>query len=189
NRLEKEQLSSAVIEDIVKYCTETVNIVFPPSFAGLARKKKIAAVFSALNRPLRICGVVKNTGEPGGGPFWVNEDNGKQTVQIVESGHVDKKKQSDIWRQAGYFNPVDMVCCIRNYRGEKFQLEKYADKNAYLISAKKEKGRSLKVLELPGLWNGGMAYWNTVFIELPLMVFNPVKTVDDLLRPGHRKTS
>jgi len=190
-QLEKGEPSAALIENIVRYCKETVNIVFPPCFAGLTKKKKIAAIFSVLNRPLRICGVVKNIGEPGGGPFWVNEADGTQTPQIVENGHVDKnnKKQLAVWRRAGYFNPGDMVCCIRNYRGEKFRLEKYVNQNAYLISAKKEKGRSLKALELPGLWNGGMAYWNTVFVELPLMVFNPVKTVDDLLRPEHRKTS
>ena len=134
--------------------------------------------------------MVKNDGEPGGGPFWVEDNGGTQTLQIVESGHVDKRnpQQSAIWSRAQYFNPVDIVCCIKNYRGEKFILDNYVDKNAYLISAKNEKGIKLKALEVPGLWNGGMAYWNTVFVELPLIVFNPVKTVDDLLRPEHLKT-
>ena len=139
---------------------------------------------------MRVCGVVKNDGEPGGGPFWVEEENGAQTLQIVESSHVDKSdpRQAAIWSQAQYFNPVDMVCCIRNYHGEKFILDKYVDKNAYLISVKNEKGLKFKALELPGLWNGSMAYWNTIFVEMPLKVFNPVKTVYDLMRPIHRKT-
>ncbi|MEN6373848.1 MAG: DUF4301 family protein [Smithella sp.] len=133
---------------------------------------------------------VKNDGEPGGGPFWVDEKNGTQTLQIVESSHVDKSdpRLAAIWSQARYFNPVDMVCCIKNYHGEKFILDNYVDKNAYLISTKNEKGVKFKALELPGLRNGSMAYRNTIFVEMPLMVFNPVKTVDDLLRPVHRKT-
>jgi hypothetical protein len=133
--------------------------------------------------------MVKNQGEPGGGPFWVEEDNkGQQTMQIVEKGHIDQKnkQQIDIWNSAQYFNPVDMVCCIKNYRGEKFNLDKYVNKSAYLITMKNEKGRMIKALESPGLWNGAMAYWNTIFVELPLLVFNPVKTVDDLLRPEHQ---
>jgi len=189
-KTEKEDLCAADIENIMKYCSETINIVFPPGMAKLSKKKKISAIFSSLNRPLRICGMVKNIGEPGGGPFWVIEKNGTQTLQIVERGHIDRRKpmQLAIWLQAKYFNPVDIVCCIKDYRGEKFNLEKYVNQNAYLITEKSEKGRKLKALELPGLWNGGMAYWNTVFVELPLIVFNPVKTVYDLLRPEHKTT-
>ena len=142
---------------------------------------------SLLNRPFRICGMVRNEGEPGGGPFWVEEKDASQTLQIVESAHVNTgdPKQLAIWRQAQYFNPVDLVCCTKDYRGRKFDLQKYVDPNAYLISAKTEKGRKLQAQELPGLWNGGMAYWNSVFVELPLAAFNPVKTVNDLLRPQH----
>ncbi len=132
--------------------------------------------------------MVRNEGEPGGGPFWVQEKDQSQTLQIVESAHVDHNRasQTDIWSRASYFNPVDMVCCTKNYLGEKFDLADYVNQDAYLISPKTEKGRKLKAQEMPGLWNGGMAYWNTVFVELPLMVFNPVKTVYDLLRPQHR---
>jgi hypothetical protein len=155
--------------------------------AKLSKKKKISVIKSLLNRPLRICGMVKNVGEPGGGPFWVAEKNGTQSPQIVERGHVDNKApdQLSIWSQAKYFNPVDLVCCIKDYQGNKFNLDNYVNKNAYPIAHKSEKGIKLKALELPGLWNGGMAYWNTVFMELPLIVFNPVKTVYDLLRPEH----
>lgn len=188
--LEAQKADSFDIEKMVKYCSQTLHIIFPQSFARLSKNKRSRIIFSLLNRPLRICGMVKNDGEPGGGPFWVEEKNGAQTLQIVESGHVDKKNsgQQAIWLQAQYFNPVDMVCCIRNYRGEKFVLDEYVDKNAYLITTKNEKGKTFKALEMPGLWNGGMAYWNTVFVELPLTVFNPVKTVYDLLRPEHITT-
>jgi hypothetical protein len=108
-------------------------------------------------------------------------------LQIIENGHVNKsnQKQMAVWSDARYFNPVDLVCCTKNYQGKKFNLDSYVNKDAYLITTKNEKGRSLKALELPGLWNGGMAYWNTVFVELPIIVFNPVKTVEDLLRPEH----
>ena len=188
--LEAGEPDSSELDKIVKYCSQMLHIVFPQNFAKLSKKKKIRIIFSLLNRPLRICGVVKNDGEPGGGPFWVEESGGRQSLQIVENGHVDKRnpQQSAIWSRAQYFNPVDIVCCIKNYRREKFVLDNYVDKNAYLISSKNEKGIKLKALEVPGLWNGGMAYWNTVFVELPLIVFNPVKTVDDLLRPEHLKT-
>jgi hypothetical protein len=191
SKIKQEELSTAAIKNIIKYCSETINIDFPPGMAKLPKKKKISAIFSALNRPLRVCGMVKNVGEPGGGPFWVVEKNSTQTLQIVERGHIDKSRpeQLAIWSRAKYFNPVDMVCCIKDYRGEKFNLDNFVNRNAYLITEKSEKGRKLKALELPGLWNGGMAYWNTVFVELPLLVFNPVKTVYDLLRPEHLKSS
>lgn len=189
-RLEEGQADDSSIQKIADYCGQTLNVVLPPGFSRLLKKDKIKILSSFLDRPLRVCGVVKNDGEPGGGPFWVEEENGAQTLQIVESSHVDKSDplQAAIWSQAQYFNPVDMVCCIRNYHGEKFILDKYVDKNAYLISVKNEKGLKFKALELPGLWNGSMAYWNTIFVEMPLKVFNPVKTVYDLMRPIHRKT-
>lgn len=191
SNMEKEEPSADDIRRITNYCCKTLNIVFPPGIGGLTRKKKISVIKSLLNRPLRVCGMVKNVGEPGGGPFWVTEKNGTQSPQIVERGHVDNKvpQQLAIWSQAKYFNPVDMVCRIKNYQGNKFNLDNYVNKNAYLITHKNEKGIKLKALELPGLWNGGMACWNTVFVELPLIVFNPVKTVYDLLRPEHKKTS
>ncbi len=187
SRLEKGELNLAHIEKIIAFCSRTLNIVFPADFSQESGKRKKQILFSFLNRPLRICGVVKNKGEPGGSTFWVNEKDGTQTRQIVEIGHVDKDKpkQTAIWSGAKYFNPVDMVCCIKNYRGEKFNLDNYVNPDAYLITSKNERGRRLKALEAPGLWNGGMAHWNTVFVEVPLYVFNPVKTVDDLLRPEH----
>lgn len=187
-RLENAQLTDHELQYITDFCQSELHMSFPKGFSKLSRKEKKRQLFLHLNRPLRICGVVKNVGEPGGGPFWVQEKDKSQTLQIVESAHVDHRRaaQKKIWSQASYFNPVDMVCCTKNYLGKKFRLSDHVNHDAYLISPKMEKGRHLKAQELPGLWNGGMAYWNTVFVELPLTVFNPVKTVYDLLRPQHR---
>lgn len=140
-----------------------------------------------LNRPIRVCGVVRNEGEPGGGPFWLN-NNGINTKQIVESAQVDMAddSQKEIWNSSTHFNPVDIVCSVRDYKGEKFDLDNFIDKDAGIITTKSANGREIKALELPGLWNGAMADWITLFIEVPLITFNPVKTVFDLLRKEHR---
>ena len=190
-QLEAGAFNDADFDHMTQYCAEALNIVFPNNFAQQGKNRKIKTVFSLLNRPLRVCGVVRNVGEPGGGPFWVEEKDGTQTPQIVESGHVDKSSpaQLAIWSRAKYFNPVDMVCSLKNHHGETFRLLNYANRKAYLITTKIEKGITFKALEVPGLWNGAMAYWNTIFVRLPAAVFNPVKTVDDLLRPAHRSTS
>jgi hypothetical protein len=130
--------------------------------------------------------MVKNEGEPGGGPFWV-EENGTQSLQIVEINQIDlnSEEQKTIWKSSTHFNPVDLVCGVRDYQGKKFDLNSYADRNAVFISKKSHEEGELKALELPGLWNGSMAFWNTVFVEVPLETFNPVKTIDDLLRESH----
>lgn len=185
--LQLPDIKIATIHKIQYFCHTKLNIYFPRNFRNLSSRDRIEFLFSILNRPLRVCGVVRNNKEPGGGPFWVKENDGTLTMQIVESAHVDKRKddQLKIWSEAQYFNPVDMVCCIKDYRGKKFNLNNYVNKNSYIISNKKEKGLRIKALEMPGLWNGSMAYWNTVFVKIPLIVFNPVKSVDDLLRPVH----
>ena len=186
-QLESAKISVSEMEKIILFCSKKLNIVFPRKFAWQSRKDKTRFLISVLNRPLRVCAMVRNEGEPGGGPFWVEEDNGILTLQIVEGTHVNKREKDQliIWSKAQYFNPVDMVCGIKNYKGKKFDLSNYVNNNAYLITKKNEMGRMIKALEVPGLWNGGMAYWNTVFVKLPLIVFNPVKTVNDLLRPEH----
>jgi hypothetical protein len=131
--------------------------------------------------------MVKNEGEPGGGPFWVNEGDGTQSLQIIEESQIDLRspEQKAIWSSATHFNPVDLVCGVRDYRSSKFDLYEFVDTNSYFISQKSEKGRDLRALELPGLWNGAMAFWNTIFVEVPIETFNPVKTVNDLLRQQH----
>lgn len=154
---------------------------------GSTREKR-KFLLSRLNRPLRVCGVVKSQGEPGGGPFWVEGRDGALSLQIVEEPQVDPDSvgQQEIWGSATHFNPVDIVAGVRDYRGNPFDLRQYVDPNAILITRKSKDGRELKALELPGLWNGAMAHWNTIFVEVPLITFNPVKTINDLLRPEHQ---
>ena len=140
------------------------------------------------NRPLRICGMVKNEGEPGGGPFFAENDDATQSLQIVESSQIDfgDEHQKSIANAATHFNPVDLVCGVKNYKGDKFDLKAYVDPRTGFISQKSKDGRELKAQELPGLWNGAMSDWNTLFVEVPISTFNPVKTVNDLLRPQHQ---
>lgn len=140
-----------------------------------------------LNRPVRVCGMVKNTGAPGGGPFWV-EEKGSISKQIVELSQIDisNPQQKEIVSNATHFNPVDLVCGIKNYKGEKFDLTRFTNPDAAFISEKSVNGIPIKALELPGLWNGAMANWITVFAEVPLYTFNPVKTVNDLLKETHQ---
>lgn len=143
---------------------------------------------SKLDRPIRVCGMVKNEGEPGGGPFVIAGKDGSTNLQILESVQINKEdpQYSFIMSQVTHFNPVDLVCCLNRYNGEKFDLLKYVDEDAGFISSKSFQGRELKALELPGLWNGAMSDWNTIFVEVPLETFNPVKVVLDLLRPAHQ---
>ena len=145
-------------------------------------------LIEVLNKPLRVCGVVKNTGAPGGGPFWVKDDNGNTSLQIVETSQINLEDahQKSILQEATHFNPVDIVCGLRDYKGNKFDLQQFTDPDTGFISKKYENGKPLKALELPGLWNGSMAKWNTIFIEVPQITFNPVKTVNDLLKKEHR---
>ncbi len=140
-----------------------------------------------LNRPIRVCGMVRNQGEPGGGPFWCKNNDGTVSLQIVESSQINKenKLQSDILQNSTHFNPVDIVCSIKKYNGEKFDLSDFVDNDTGFISEKSYNGDKIKAQELPGLWNGAMSNWNTIFVEVPLITFNPVKTIDDLLRKEH----
>lgn len=141
-----------------------------------------------LHRPLRVCGMVKNAGEPGGGPFLTLNPDATVSPQILESQQIDRSdpEQQALLEKGTHFNPVDLVCALRDHRGEKYRLPDYVDKNTGFISVKSKDGKELKALELPGLWNGAMSDWNTVFVEVPIETFNPVKTVDDLLRPEHQ---
>ncbi|MFT4698865.1 MAG: hypothetical protein ACI9SJ_002023 [Flavobacteriaceae bacterium] len=146
-------------------------------------------ILEILNRPIRVCGVVKNTGAPGGGPFWVKDRISQTTsLQIVEMSQIDPldNHQQTIINEATHFNPVDIVCGIRDYKGNKFDLSNFTDPNSGIITEKSQDGKPLKALELPGLWNGAMSNWNTALVEVPLFTFNPVKTVNDLLKKEHR---
>jgi hypothetical protein len=134
--------------------------------------------------------MVKNEGEPGGGPFWVRDRHNNLSLQIIESAQVDLSDEGQelIFKNSTHFNPVDLVCGVKNHKGEKYNLLNFVDDNQGFITSKTKDGKSLKALELPGLWNGGMAFWNTIFVEVPLITFNPVKTVNDLLKPAHQIT-
>ena len=150
--------------------------------------ERVAALRAKLDRPIRVCGMVRNEGEPGGGPFVIAGKDGATSLQILESVQInpaDEGAQTAL-KRATHFNPVDLVCCLRNYKGEKFNLLEHVDPEAGFISSKSYQGRELKALELPGLWNGAMSDWNTLFVEVPLETFNPVKVVMDLLRPAHQ---
>lgn len=157
---------------------------------GVDNELPIEKVVQKLQRPLRVCGMVKNVGEPGGGPFWVMGANGEITTQIVEKAQVrlDDANQKQIFEESTHFNPVDIVCGVRNGSGEKYDLLEYRDEETGFITEKSFGGKKLKAMELPGLWNGAMADWNTVFVEVPLDTFSPVKTVNDLLKPEHQPT-
>lgn len=151
-------------------------------------KSKAEYIFSKLNRPIRVCGMVKNEGEPGGGPFLAYNPDGTVSPQILESTQIDPKDKAaqKMLKEATHFNPVDLVCSIKDWKGEKFNLPDYVDKSTGFISIKSREGVEIKALELPGLWNGAMSDWNTVLVEVPAETFNPVKTVNDLLRPAHQ---
>lgn len=185
--LEKGQLSDGKLGEISSFCEKELNN-FHPSIDKLSRAALQQYLHTKLNRPMRVCGMVKNTGEPGGGPFLTVNHDGTVSTQILESSQIDLSNpvEKEKMMHSTHFNPVDLVCGVKNYKGEKFDLLKYVDKNTGFISSKSKNGKELKALELPGLWNGAMSDWNTVFVEVPIETFNPVKTVNDLLRPEHQ---
>lgn len=187
NLLSGGGVDEAALSQIIRFCKEKLFMPFPDGFRNDSASNRKEYIFQKLNRPFRVCGMVKNEGEPGGGPFWVEEKDGTQSLQIVEQNQIDphSEEQKDIWISSTHFNPVDLVCGVRNYLSEKFDLNFYANKDAVSISRKSHEDGELKALELPGLWNGSMAFWNTVFVEVPLETFNPVKNIDDLLRKSH----
>ena len=176
---------SALCDEIEKFLADELSITLP---ASASRAERVAILRSKLDRPIRVCGMVRNQGEPGGGPFIVKSRDGSSNLQILESVQINMGDEASREMLAGatHFNPVDLVCCLRNYKGEKFNLLDYVDQDAGFISSKSYQGRELKALELPGLWNGSMSDWKTCFVEVPLETFNPVKVVLDLLRPAHQ---
>jgi len=186
-RLDKAELDENALPELKLFCEKRLHLVIPPWFEDLPPAEKCSFIFKRLNRPIRVCGMVKNQGEPGGGPFWVNEKDQTQSLQIIEESQIDSgsAEQRAIWSRGTHFNPVDLVCGVCNYRSYKFDLHDFVNRDAYFISQKSEKGRDLKALELPGLWNGSMAFWITIFVEVPIETFNPVKTIHDLIRPQH----
>ncbi|MCA6074912.1 DUF4301 family protein [Fulvivirga sedimenti] len=176
------------VNEVVKFLREEVFYQVAPTFNNLTNKEKRQVLIHILNRPIRICGMVVNTGATGGGPFWVRNEDGSSSLQIVETAqmNLDDPKVKTLLEDANYFNPVDVVCGLRDYKGQPFNLMKYRDDNTGIITEKSQGGKSLKALELPGLWNGSMADWLTVFMEVPAVTFNPVKSVNDLMSDEHQ---
>ena len=181
-------LESAFYAEAANFLENVLNIT-PPQNQYYSEKEELYHYFGKkFNRPIRVCGMVKNQGEPGGGPFFAMNSDGSVSLQIVESSQIDfnDPHQSAIAKNATHFNPVDLVCAVRDYTGKKYNLLDFSDPTAGFISLKSKDGKELKAQELPGLWNGSMSDWNTIFVEVPIETFNPVKTVNDLLRKEHQ---
>ncbi|MFY0627867.1 MAG: DUF4301 family protein [Reichenbachiella sp.] len=175
-------------DSVAMMLKEKYFIEMPKEFADFSKQEKVAALKVKLNRPVRVCGMVPNTGEPGGGPFWVAGNDGSASLQIAETAQIDLENPSkaEMLKNSTHFNPVDLVCGVKDFEGNKFDLLKYRDDETGFISMKSKNGKDLKAMELPGLWNGAMADWITFFVEVPITTFSPVKTVNDLLKDVHQ---
>ena len=187
NMLDKDGVSHSDLEEILGFVSDTL-CVRNPNTDSMNDENLAAYLRGKLNRPIRVCGMVRNVGEPGGGPFLAYNSDGSISLQILESSQIDTANEEYVkmFRSGTHFNPVDLVCAVKNYKGEHFNLPDYVDVQTGFISSKSKNGKELRALELPGLWNGAMSDWNTIFVEVPLDTFNPVKTVNDLLRKQHQ---
>ena len=188
-RLERDDASGdpALLDEATLFVRDSLQRPLPDEWGSMDPETRRKWLVEALDRPLRACGVVVNQGEPGGGPFWVRGDEGRLSLQIVEGSQVsDAEDQQKIFASSTHFNPVDLACSLRNQWGEAYPLDVFVDPSTVFIAEKTHDGRPLKALERPGLWNGAMAHWNTIFVEVPIETFAPVKTVLDLLRPEHQ---
>ncbi len=187
-QIERGEASDELIAEMFAFCKQELYFNFNDGIEKLPRERKLAFLYKRLNRPIRVCGLVPNEGEPGGGPFWVRERDGNESLQIVEGGQLDmtNPRVQTIVQKSRYFNPVDIVCCIQDYKGKRFVLEEFVNPNMGLIVHKTYHGEQLIGLEPPGLWNGAMAGWLTIFVEVPAVTFTPVKELNDLLRPEHQ---
>lgn len=177
-----------LISEVEDFFLDELFFSFPPLYKNFSDLEKTKYLKMILNRPIRVCGMVKNEGEPGGGPFLAENHDGSVSLQVVEMSQIDSKnpEKQEIVKKATHFNPVDLVCYTKDYKGKKFDLRKFVDQQTGFISKKSKDGKELKAQELPGLWNGAMSDWNTLFIEVPIVTFNPVKEVNDLLRENHQ---
>ncbi|MBQ0022177.1 MAG: DUF4301 family protein [Prevotellaceae bacterium] len=185
--LDSGSYTHAQLEEIIHFLRDELSCR-NPELKVLEDSELAIYLKSKLNRPMRVCGMVKNVGEPGGGPFLAYNQDGTISLQILESSQIDKDNAEYLamFQNGTHFNPVDLVCAVKDYKGNKFDLTKYVDPQTGFISSKSKDGKELKALELPGLWNGAMSDWNTIFVEVSLGTFNPVKTVNDLLREQHQ---
>ncbi|HOV86209.1 MAG TPA: DUF4301 family protein [Syntrophobacteraceae bacterium] len=179
--------SADFIRSAARFAAEDLLLDLSPAFDKLSAGEQRDRLIEVLDRPIRVCGVVRNVGEPGGAPFWVKGSDGRLSIQIVEKAQVNLEDpdQRRTWESSTHFNPVDVVCAVRDFEGRPYDLRKYVDPRAVILTRKSKDGRELEALELPGLWNGAMAGWITLLVEVPRITFNPVKTLFDLLKPEH----
>jgi Domain of unknown function (DUF4301) len=186
--LEEEKEIPTLMNRIGIFCRNQLWISEPSDLRKRSFQEQKTYWLGILNRPIRVCGMVKNEGEPGGGPFWVKDSEERISLQIVEKAQIEPESadQQAIWNSSTHFNPVDLVCSVRDFEGRPFDLNRFRNPEAVFITRKSHNGRDLKALELPGLWNGGMAQWITLFVEVPDQTFSPVKMINDLLRPDHQ---
>ena len=186
----QQPVSEERLAEVASFYRRQLFVDMPAAYASWPSERKQQYLLRLLDRPIRVCGMVRNEGEPGGGPFWVKDPDGSVSLQIAESSQIDMQDpvQASIAARATHFNPVDLVCGIKDYRGQKYDLLRFRNPDTGFITRKSKDGKELKAQELPGLWNGAMADWNTVFVEVPVSTFNPVKTVNDLLRDQHQSS-
>lgn len=186
--IEGKEVDKELLQEMIDFIQKELALDLHADFIKFKKKYKVDYLKELLNRPIRVCGMVRNEGEPGGGPFWIIDAKGKLSLQIVETSQVDTNDdyQSELLAESTHFNPVDLVCGTKDYLGNDFDLNQFVDENSGFIVQKNHKGKDLKSYELPGLWNGAMANWITIFVEVPLDTFNPVKTVNDLLKSAHQ---
>lgn len=188
DKIQNQQISQDQLTELEEYVKNNLSVLMSSSYLTFSFEEKCQALLQILNRPIRVCGMVKNEGEPGGGPFWAMNNKNICSLQIVESSQIDhnNSEQQSYVNKSTHFNPVDLVCYTKDFNGKSFDLKQFIDPNTGFISEKSKNGKPLKALELPGLWNGAMANWNTIFVEVPLTSFSPVKEVNDLLRVEHQ---
>ncbi|WP_353169450.1 DUF4301 family protein [Flavobacterium sp.] len=187
-KFQKNEINENNIKEIIHFIETKMSIPLPEEFKMFQFDYQKQYLIKILNRPIRVCGMVKNEGEPGGGPFWVQDEKGRHNLQIVELSQIDlnSENQHAIFKNSTHFNPVDIVCSIKDFEGNKFDLNQFIDSKSAFITEKTKNEKKIKAFELPGLWNGAMAEWSTIFVEVPIETFNPVKKVTDLLKPAHQ---
>ena len=190
-KFQKKEINENNMKEVIHFIETKMSIPLPLEFKMFQFEYQKEYLINILNRPIRVCGMVKNEGEPGGGPFWVQDEKGRHNLQIVELSQINltNENQHAIFKSSTHFNPVDIVCSIKDFEGHKFDLNNFIDPKTAFITEKTKEGKKIKAFELPGLWNGAMADWNTIFVEVPIETFNPVKKVTDLLKPAHQQNN
>lgn len=190
-KFQNKEIRENNIKEIIHFIETKMSIPLPDEFKMFQLEYQKEYLIKILNRPIRVCGMVKNEGEPGGGPFWVQDEKGQRSLQILELSQIDSTNENQlaIFKNSTHFNPVDIVCSLKDFEGNKFDLNHFINPKTAFITEKTKNEKKIKAFELPGLWNGAMAEWSTIFVEIPIETFNPVKKVTDLLKPAHQQNN